>query len=512
MSRLAINDPYSNLPITKRNVRTRADDGRLPEDAPEWIYQVDNPYLHGVYAPTTVELSTDDLEVEGEIPENLYGAYMRNGPNPEFKPKHRYHPFDGDGMVAAIFFRDGQAYFANRWIETRALKKEREAGEAIWPGVMGPFNFDLPDFPIKDTSNTDLLYYNGNIITLWYMAGLPYTLNPQTLETTGVEKFHGDFRRALSAHSKVDWATGELIFFDYWDEPPYMSYGIADSTGHVVHHTDIELPGARSPHDIGFTENYVILHDLPFFHDVNMLHETGKRVAHFHREIPARFGINPRYESGDKVKWFDCEPCYILHIVNCWEEGDWVIMDGCRSTNPWPEPDRSEGELAGMLSYMRLEANMYRWKFNMKTGEVVEHDICTLNTEFPRINPLYGGVKSKYSYNQYIMTAPQESRTLAFGGLIKYDTESGGYERYNYGREVFGSEASFAPGRGNTRDDPEDDGYLITFTTDAKTWKSACLIFDATNIKQGPVARVYLPLRLPAGFHSNWIRGEDIWK
>ena len=251
MSEAVVNDPYSNLPITERNVRIRADDGSLPPNAPEWIYEVDNPYLHGVYAPTTVETNTNDLVIEGKIPEDLYGAYMRNGPNPIFKPKYRYHPFDGDGMVSAIFFRDGKASFINKMIETDALKKEKDAGEAIWPGVMGPFNFDLPDFPIKDTSNTDLMYFNGNIMTLWYMAGIPYTLNPQSLKTTGKETLRGGLRRAMSAHSKVDWSNGELVFFDYWDEPPYMSYGIADANGHIIHQTDIELPGARSPMILG---------------------------------------------------------------------------------------------------------------------------------------------------------------------------------------------------------------------------------------------------------------------
>ncbi|MEH6593618.1 MAG: carotenoid oxygenase family protein, partial [Halioglobus sp.] len=58
------------------------------DDAPQWIYNLDNPYLHGVYAPTLDEMSVDELTVTGELPADLVGAYFRNGPNPVFESKN----------------------------------------------------------------------------------------------------------------------------------------------------------------------------------------------------------------------------------------------------------------------------------------------------------------------------------------------------------------------------------------------------------------------------------------
>ncbi len=504
----------NHLELTERTVITKAKDGSTATDAPSWTAEIDNPYLHGVYSPTTVETEAENLEVvSGEIPKDLYGAYLRNGPNPVFKPRFNHHPFDGDGMLYGIYFKDGKANYRNRWIQTDAHIKEGNEGASIWPGVMGPFDFKMDGFPIKDTSNTDVMYFNDHIVSLWYNAGIPYKLDTETLETKGRENLNGQLKRALSAHSKVDPEKDELIFFDYFDEFPYMSYGIANKDGNVIHQTDIELPGPRLPHDIGVSQNFVILHDCPFFHDVALLEKTKKRVVTFHRDIPTRFGVQPRYGDGSEVKWFDCEPCYILHVVNCWEEGDWVIQVGCRSTNPMPKADPEDGELSHMLAYMRLEANLYVWKFNMKTGEVIEGDLDTLNTEFCRSNPLYMGYKSRYSYNQYIMTKEEDNcGTLAFGALLKYDIETGERQRYDYGPGVFGSETPYCPKLGATRQDAEDDGYLITFVTDTSDWSSSCLIFDAKDIEKGPICTVALPHRLPFGFHSNWVRGEDIWK
>jgi carotenoid cleavage dioxygenase len=37
-------------------------------------------------------------------------------------------------------------------------------------------------------------------------------------------------------------------------------------------------------------------------------------------------------------------------------------------------------------------------------------------------------------------------------------------------------------------------------------------VFDAADIEQGPLARVRLPHRVPAGFHASWARGEDLFR
>ncbi len=436
-------------------------------DAPQWIYDLDNPYLHGVYAPTLDELSVDGLPVVGELPLDLVGGYFRNGPNPVYQPKNRYHPFDGDGMVHGVYFRDGKAAYRNRYVETQARQQERADGRSVSPGVMGPFDYSVSPFGIKDTSNTDVFWYNGDLMTLWYNAGHPYRLDARTLETKAYFDLQGRQQRRMSAHSKVDWNTGELLFFDYGDEPPFMTYGVADPDGNLLHEVAIDLPGPRLPHDIGFTTNYAILHDLPFFHDMDVLRQHKFRVLTFHRDIPTRFGIIPRRGQGSEVRWFECEPCYILHVTNCWEEGDWVVMDGCRSLNPMPDSQPGEGELASMLAYMRLEANAYRWRFNLKTGEVREGDIDDLNTEFNKSNPIFHGVKSKYSYHQRIPLLHEGGHTLRFTGLVKYDNDTGQHSQWDYGAGVFGSEAVFAPKPGADRRSGEDDGYVITLATDS---------------------------------------------
>ena len=46
----------------------------------------DHPNLRGNYAPLRMESNINDLIVEGDVPQDLFGSYYRNGPDPQFPP------------------------------------------------------------------------------------------------------------------------------------------------------------------------------------------------------------------------------------------------------------------------------------------------------------------------------------------------------------------------------------------------------------------------------------------
>ena len=486
-----------------------------PPDRPSWVDGIDNPYLHGTYTPVTSEVTADDLEVvQGEIPADLYGAYLRNGPNPVFAPPGMYHWFDGDGMVHGVYFRDGRASYIRKWVQTRALRDEIGRGHAGLAGVMGPFDIGLlanggdrlcnPDY-CKDTANTTLALHNGKILAQWYNAGRVYALDPLTLESRGEETFGGGLDTTLNAHPKVDPRTGEYVDYDYGDLKPYLTYYVIGKDGKLRHKTRVDLPGPRLPHDTTITANYTILHDLPLFHDTAVLRETGFRVVNFHRELPSRFGVIPRYGTQDQMKWFEFTPGYVLHMVNAWEEGDWIVMDGCFQPDPTIRRDPSEGPLGSMLAYLRYQGHLRRWRMNMKTGEGHEEQLDDLNVEFCLPDAGLYGVKTRYSYHQRI---PTDFQTLAFDALVKYDHESGGRTVYEYGAGWFANESPFAK---STRGGDEDRGYVITLATQASDYRSEAWIFDAQRIAAGPIARVKIPARVATGFHALWCPGRDLW-
>ncbi|MQA83671.1 MAG: 9-cis-epoxycarotenoid dioxygenase [Streptosporangiales bacterium] len=466
----------------------------------------DNPYLVGVYAPVHTEITADDLEIVGTIPKDLDGVFVRTGPNPQYEPQGRYHWFDGDGMLHAIRFADGRASYRNRWVRTKAFQKEARAGRTLWTGVMehpgGNEAVNRKGLPLKDTANTSVHYHNGKVLALWYLAGEPYAVDPHTLDTIGVETFDGTLQCDMSAHAKVDERTGELFFFDYGPRPPYLRYGVVDAGGRVTHCVDIDLPGARMPHDMAITDSYAILMDLPLYRDPEAARE-GRHKIIFDRELPSRFAVIPRRGTGSEVRWFEASPCYIYHIINAFEDGPEVVLDVCSVSRP--QPIGSGNPLARMLSYLRLDAHLHRYRFNVRTGGTREERRDDDNTEFPAIPTHLTGRRSRYAYNVHI--SPKE--TLLFDGLVKYDLTTGTSERYAFGEGRWGSETPFALRPGAVA---EDDGYLVSFVQDEREGRSEVVILDAGDIAAGPVGRVLLPQRVPIGFHATWVRGDQLPK
>ena len=112
----------------------------LPEDD-------DHPYRTGPWRPQTTEWDADDLTaVEGEIPRDLDGVYLRNTENPLHPSLKFYHPFDGDGMIHIVGFRDGKAFYRNRFVRTDGLAAEDEAGGPLWPGLAEPVQVAKRDY------------------------------------------------------------------------------------------------------------------------------------------------------------------------------------------------------------------------------------------------------------------------------------------------------------------------------------------------------------------------------
>ncbi len=461
-----------------------------------------NPYLEGAFAPTQHEVTVAGLTVlEGEIPEDLNGVYVRNGPNPQHEPVGRYHWFDGDGMLHAVHFAEGRATYRNRWVRTDGFEREREADGPLWRGIMEPREDNPPGEPEKDTANTSVLFHHDRLLATWYRAGTPYAIDPLTLETIGPDDFGGTLRCEVSAHAKVDEATGEMMFFDYGVKPPYMRYGVVSPQGAVTHFVPIDLPGPRLPHDMAITERHSILMDMPLVNDPRAARH-GRFKLFFDRETPTRFGVIPRYGAAEDVRWFEAAPCFIYHAINAWEEGDEIVMDVCRVKKPEPAAD-VEGPLAQMLSYLRLDAHVHRYRFDLGSGRTTETVVDDDNSEFPSIDQRRSGRRSRHAYNMHI--SPEKE--LLFDGLMKYDVDTGSAQTHWFGDGRWGSEAPFAPRPGSTGD---DDGWLVSYVFDEREGRSEVEVIDAADVTAGAVCRIALPVRVPIGFHATWVPGERL--
>src|SRR5690349_4305341 len=170
-----------------------------------------HPYRTGPWRPNHVEYDAFDLDVEGALPRDLAGVYLRNTENPVHDAIGVYHPFDGDGMVHAVHFHDGRADYRNRFVRTIGFEAELAAGHALWAGLAEAPSRSLRDDGwgargrMKDASSTDVVVHAGRALTSFYQCGELYALDPVTLAQLGCEDWHGRFPHdvGVSAHTKV---------------------------------------------------------------------------------------------------------------------------------------------------------------------------------------------------------------------------------------------------------------------------------------------------------------------
>jgi carotenoid cleavage dioxygenase len=443
-----------------------------------------NPYLEGNFAPVFEERSDDHpLPATGVIPPDLDGRLLRNGPNPAVVPANHdeYHWLGGDGMVHAISLSGGKAVgYRNRWVRTRKLAARLET-----PLPRGPSE------PIDGPANTHVIRHAG--VTLALMeSGFPHALSPD-LDRARIHDFDGGLASPMTAHPKVDPATGELVFFgcDVFG-PPFLRYHVADARGVLFRSEAIEMPRATMMHDFGVTATRVVFLDLPVVFDLELAAEGRSVPYRWMPDAGARVGVLPRHgANSDDIRWIGIDPVYAFHVLNSFDDGDTVVMDVVRYDSAFDtEPG---GSIASGLP------TLVRWTIDLATNRVSERRLDDTPVEFPRIDDAVAGSPHRYGYCTRLGEHADQPDQL---GLVQYDLGRDESIRFEPGEYRFPGESVFvraADGHG------ENEGWVLSVVYDATRDASDLVILDATSFGGPPVATVHLPARVPFGLHGSWV-------
>ncbi|MBA3982508.1 MAG: carotenoid oxygenase family protein [Acidimicrobiia bacterium] len=451
--------------------------------APEAVVPADGSrYLRGPFAPVRDEVTAFDLEViEGRIPSELEGRYLRNGPNPVSDPDpSTYHWFMGSGMVHGIRLRDGRAeWYRNRWVRS--------------PGVAAELGEPAPENPWADdqvfSANTNVIGHAGRTLAL-VEAGSPPIEMSYELETARISDLDGTLPKAFSAHPKRNPLTGELHVATYWwGWGNQLQYLIVGTDGAVRTAVDVPLPGAPMVHDIAITEHWAILFDLPCTFDLDVA-ATGSFPYRWNPEYGARIGLLPIDGSGE-ARWFEIEPCYVYHPLNAYEQADGkVVLDAVRHPSTMATDVNGPNEGPPTLD---------RWTLDPTTGRATETRLDDHSQEFPRHDERLLGREHRYGYGAGFEGG---NGAIVMGQALKHDLGAGTVSMHDYGPGRTTGEVVFIPA---SADAAEDDGWLMSLVHDATTDSSELVILHSQDFTGAPVARVALPQRVPLGFHGNWV-------
>jgi carotenoid cleavage dioxygenase len=442
-----------------------------------------NPYLEGNFAPVLEERTDDrELDVTGVVPPDLEGRLLRNGPNPVSLPADPadYHWFSGDGMVHAVSLAGGKATgYRNRWVRTRSL-----AAKVATVPPKGPSE------PIDGPANTHVIRHAGTTLAL-VESGFPHALSPE-LERARVYDFDGSLSSPMTAHPKVDPATGELVFFgvDLFG-PPFLRYHVVDHAGQLTRTEDIEVPRATMIHDFGVTATRAVFLDQPVVFDLALAAEGRALPFRWIPEAGSRVGVMPRDGGDEDVRWISMDPSYVFHVANAHDDGDRTVLDVVRYDAVF---ETAPGEVIS-----RSLPTLYRWTVDPAANRVHEEMLDDTPVEFPRIDPAVAGTRHRYAYLTRLGDDPDRP---SFDGLVKYDLLRDEAVRFDPGPLRSPTEPVFVRAADGTN---EDEGWVLSMVFDAARGASDLVILDATSFAGPPVATVHLPTRVPFGFHGSWI-------
>jgi len=453
-------------------------------------------YPSAMMTPAPDEIDTVDLPVTGALPLELTGRYFRNGPNPLPGEPVR-HLLIGSGMLHGVRLRRGRAeWYRNRWTRTA-----RFAGR---PFVRPDGTRDLTAV----SANTHVIRHAGRILAL-VEVGFPYEVTPE-LDTVGPCDFGGRLTTAMTAHPKCDPATGELHFFGYGTQPPFVTYHRLDAAGQLVYSRPVAVTAGTMMHDFAITEHHVVWLDLPITFQRELI---GKAMPYrWDDQYGARLGVMRHDRPGAPVRWFDIAPCYVFHVGNAHEDAAGrIVLDAVRYSAAafnamWRMVSRTANPAAAAAVAGPGSARLHRWWLDPVTGTVSEQPLDDRSVEFPTVADHKVG---RSSHCLYTVADTYAAGAAGIPGvaILKYDTVGGGATSYELDSGTAVGEAVFVPASGGAR--REDDGWLICIATRRDGTASQLLILDASNVTAGPIAAVDLPRGVPSGFHGSWIPDAD---
>ncbi len=450
----------------------------------------ENIYLQGACAPVAEEVTAFDLPVVGQIPKELEGRWLRNGPNPiGVVDPIKHHWFVGDGMVHGLRLRGGKAeWYRNRWV--RADRAADALGE---PRPDGPDFGDRSDLG----PNTNVAGFAGRTWAMVEAGGTPVEMTYE-LDTIGRKNFDGTLPGPFSAHPKYDAKTKELHAVTYaWpDLVDSLQYVVVGSDAKVTKVIDIPVPDMPMVHDMSLTDRYAVIFDLGVTVDFDRLVEGYTLPFSWNAEHECRVGLLPRDGQASDIIWCEVQPCIIFHPLNAYDTPDGkVVIDVCRYDNVFVN------DLNG--PFRDSAPTLDRWIIDPVAQKVDETRIDDRAHEFPRHNPAYGLREHQFGY-----TAELDMDSPPFHGkTYKTDLKSGLVAAHDYGVGCGAAEPVFVP---KENSQAEDDGWLMTLVYDGNAKTSELHILEAADMAADPVARIQFPQRVPIGFHGNWVPDSSV--
>jgi len=493
----------------------------------------ESPWLQGNFGPVAYEVEGECELVLGALPEELHGAYMRNGYNSALRPLYDYHHFEADGMIHCVRLGGDKVRYGNRFVRTKRFELETKVGRPMMvrisdlTGIRGLMTLALRQVQCMmgiipgsgmitkgyGTGNTSIILQGDKLYAL-QEGDAPFEIRglcSGAVETIRVAEELVEGMPGASSHPKYDQKNGYLYSFGYQvPQKPYVTIGRYREDGSLER--TVPLMTVQNPtlmHDFAMTENYIVIMETALQFDFKNMVVNNDNAITLNKNAPTRFGILGKNDTDEsKLTWVELpESCWISHVANAAE------VDGCIQVDAIHYSDLDFNAPNG--EEFISERNLCRWMINLETGvaERATLSLDGLRPEFPVINPLYA-CDADYKWS-WMLLVDDLANPPKFSSVAKMDMNTAARDRQRgivasikFGHETYGNELIFVPRfQEPERCISEDDGYLMGFINDEANGDhtSYFVVYDALTMDQTPVCKYRLPQRVPYGLHGIFI-------
>ena len=461
------------------------------------------PLLEHAFTLAPQEQSYVIDDIEGELPSFIHGNYYLNGPA-RFTQGHLHyrHWLDGDGMVCTLRFEKGQVRFANRYVRSHKFTAEAEAGRPLFRAFGTGFEGDRMKRGIALESPINVSAYTyGDTLLAFGEQGLPWELDPVTLETRGVYTFGGRLNEVspFSAHPKRDPRTGEMFNFGiaFSARNPQLHIYRFAANGQLDYRKRLRIDYPCSIHDCTLSPSYVVLYLSPYLLDMAAMLEEGKTLMdalHWAPEHGSQLCLISR-ESGEAVARVPIGDRYCLHLINAFESHQQLVIDVMEYEQPIYDMYHT---IPDLFTDVR-EACPVRFRLDLSQPTQVERQELA-----PQLFPDFPALDTRsltQPYNDFwmlSMEAPKAPGRKFFNQLLHLAWHDDAGDVYRAPQMCYlGGEPVFI-GHPET----STTGVILCQVFNAERMRGAFALFDAFHVNRGPIAVLRLREPIPLLFHA----------